>query len=313
MKVLVISGGGSKGAFGGGVAEFLIKECKKEYELFIGTSTGSLLIPLLSIGEIDKLKRLFTTVTQQDVFNNCPFIIKEVNGNFKISINHFGIVRSFLKRKKSFGESTNLRKLIGKSITRDEFRRMKESSAQVIVTVSNLTTNTLEYKSLKECSYLDFCDWIWASASMVPFMSLVEKNGCEYGDGGMGNIVPIYEALKRGACEIDIILLNSEKRSLIKPPVHNALDLTARAFDFMLNQIVSDDITIGKMEGIQRQVNLSFYRPPQELTTNSLIFDPRQMKAWWKQGYDYARNYEPVCRSFNAHEAIDLKESLTKQ
>jgi len=25
------------------------------------------------------------------------------------------------------------------------------------------------------------------------------------------------------------------------------------------------------------------------LTENSLVFDPTQMRAWWQEGYDYAR------------------------
>ena len=66
MKALVISGGGSKGAFAGGVAEYLVKVCKYQYDIFIGSSTGSLLVPLLSIGEIEKLKKIFTTVTQDE-------------------------------------------------------------------------------------------------------------------------------------------------------------------------------------------------------------------------------------------------------
>ena len=80
MKALVISGGGSKGAFAGGLAEYLITVCKHEYEIFIGSSTGSLLVPLLSIGEIEKLQTIFTSVTQTDIFNKCPFIIKIING-----------------------------------------------------------------------------------------------------------------------------------------------------------------------------------------------------------------------------------------
>ena len=48
MRALVISGGGSKGAFAGGVAEFLIQESGKKYDLFVGTSTGSLLISHLA-------------------------------------------------------------------------------------------------------------------------------------------------------------------------------------------------------------------------------------------------------------------------
>ena len=44
MRALVISGGGSKGAFAGGVAQYLIEQDKgREYDMFLGTSTGSLL------------------------------------------------------------------------------------------------------------------------------------------------------------------------------------------------------------------------------------------------------------------------------
>ncbi|GAA6773297.1 hypothetical protein AAGS39_40560 [Flavobacterium sp. CGRL2] len=54
MRALVISGGGSKGAFAGGVAQYLIEEKRHEYDLFLGTSTGSLLIPHLALGHIKK-------------------------------------------------------------------------------------------------------------------------------------------------------------------------------------------------------------------------------------------------------------------
>ena len=35
MRALVISGGGSKGAFAGGVAQYLIEEKKHKYDLLI--------------------------------------------------------------------------------------------------------------------------------------------------------------------------------------------------------------------------------------------------------------------------------------
>ena len=52
MRALVISGGGSKGAFAGGVAQFLMQEKGCEYDMFLGTSTGSLLVPHLAVGKI---------------------------------------------------------------------------------------------------------------------------------------------------------------------------------------------------------------------------------------------------------------------
>jgi len=44
MRAIVISGGGSKGAFAGGVAQYLIERQQRDYDLFVGTSTGSLLL-----------------------------------------------------------------------------------------------------------------------------------------------------------------------------------------------------------------------------------------------------------------------------
>lgn len=294
MKALVISGGGSKGAFAGGLAEYLITECKIKYKIFIGSSTGSLLVPLLSIGEIKKLKTVFTTIAQEDIFNNCPFILKKVKGVYKTKINHLGILQMFLEGKKTFGESENLRKLIGDNITEADFKRIQMN--EVIITVSNLNTMGVEYKEAKDCTYLDFCDWVWASASLVPFMSLVTKNGFEYADGGMGNIVPIYQAIQKGATDLDIIVLNSMEKTAKKLPVRNALELTSRVFSFMLNQIVTDDLIIGRLEGQNKKIKLNFYYPEEELTTNSLIFDPGQMKQWWDYGYLIGQKNKPECR-----------------
>ncbi len=99
MKALVISGGGSKGAFAGGLAAYFIHEGNRDYEIFIGSSTGSLLVPLLSIGDTTKLKTVFTTVTQNDIFSNCPFLLKKVKGVIKTKINHLGILQIFLEGK----------------------------------------------------------------------------------------------------------------------------------------------------------------------------------------------------------------------
>jgi len=291
MRALVISGGGSKGAFAGGLSEYLITQKKRNYEIYIGSSTGSLLVPLLSIGEIDKLKKVFTSTTQTDIFNNCPFIVREKKGIVKTHINHLGIIKMFFKKKKTFGESLNLRQLISKTITEQDYQKIKNTSKEVTVTVSNLTTMMVEYKNANDYDYNDFCDWIWASTSLVPFMSLVTKDNCEYADGGMGDFVPIYQAIKKGATEIDVIFLKSDTSN--KTPIQNALELTGRVFEFMLNQIARDGLIIGKIEGLRREITINFYHPPKPLTSNSLIFNPEQMKKWWDYGFIVGKENNP--------------------
>ena len=99
MRALVISGGGSKGAFAGGVAQYLLEVKKYQYDLFLGTSTGSLLIPHLALGNIEKIHSIYTNVSMRKIFNISPFIVKEKNGVDIVTINHFNVLRQFLKER----------------------------------------------------------------------------------------------------------------------------------------------------------------------------------------------------------------------
>jgi predicted acylesterase/phospholipase RssA len=46
IKALVISGGGAKGAWAGGFVEYLARKAGMSWDVLIGSSTGSLLVPL---------------------------------------------------------------------------------------------------------------------------------------------------------------------------------------------------------------------------------------------------------------------------
>ena len=130
-KALVISGGGSKGAFAGGVAQYLIKNKGKEYDLFLGTSTGSLMVSHLALGLLDELKELYTNVNQKSIFSNNPFKIKKIDGEKVISIRHLNTLWNFMNGRRTFGESKNLRSLIKRNIKKemyDEIRKKQRSS-----------------------------------------------------------------------------------------------------------------------------------------------------------------------------------------
>lgn len=290
MKALVISGGGSKGAFAGGVAQFLIEESQKKYDLFVGTSTGSLLISHLALGKLDKIKEIYSSVNQKSIFSNCPFVVKKKNGIDEISINHWNVLKNLINGKKTFGESENLRQLIRDSLTMDEFEELKNGPNDVVVTVSNLSLNQVEYKSINDYTYDEYCDWIWMSANYTPFMSLVRKNGCEYADGGLGSIVPIEEALKRGATEVDVVVLHTEVSYMNRMPSRNPFELLTTMLSFILDRIEYQNIRIGKFVANQKDAIINLYYTPTILTTNSLIFDKAKMTLWWKRGYLYAKN-----------------------
>ncbi len=288
MKALIISGGGSKGAFAGGVAEYLINDMGNVYDLFLGTSTGSLLTPHLALGDIGKIKKIYSSVSQSTIFDQCPFVIKKKHGTYDISINHFKVLKRLLSKKRSFGESKNLLKHIKKSLTPDEFEKLKRSDKDVVVTVSNISLNEVEYKSINDCDYQEFCEWIWISSNYPPFMSLVNKNGCDYADGGLGDMVPIEEALKRGAKELDVIVLETEVNYINRLPIRNPFALITNMVNFMMDRIEHQNIRIGRLSAQYNDATINIYHTPTVLTTNSLVFDKKNMTRWWKQGYEYA-------------------------
>ncbi len=289
MKALVISGGGSKGAYAGGVAQYLIQEERRDYDMFLGTSTGGLLVPHLAAGKIDKIRQVYTNVNQHNIFSVNPFVIRKKGNREYVSIDFLNSLWQFIKMKRTFGESKALRHYIKKHFTIEEYNLIKTTKHDVVVTVSNLSKNRVEYKSIKDFSYDEFCDWIWISCNYIPFMSLVKKNEFEYADGGLGCVVPIREAILRGATEIDAIVLESETMEYNKVLGKNPFSLMINLFGHLSDQVERNDITIGKLAAKNRGVQLNLYYTPSKLTENSLIFNKKLMTSWWDQGYNYAK------------------------
>jgi len=294
MRALVISGGGSKGAFAGGVAQYLMEREKRKYDMFLGTSTGSLLVPHLAVNNIPKLHEIFTNVQQQDIFSISPFVQRKRGDREYVSIDFINSLWQFIKMKRTFGESKALKRNIRRNFTLAEFQKIKQEKHDVVVTVSNLSMNRVEYKSVADCSYEEFCNWIWISCNYIPFMFLAKVNGYEYADGGLGSVIPIREAILRGATEVDAIVLEAETMGKQKVLGKNPFSLMISLFGHLLNQVERNDIVIGKLAAKNRNVKLNLYYTPTSLTENSLIFSKRLMQNWWQQGYEHAEQKHSV-------------------
>jgi len=132
-------------------------------------------------------------------------------------------------------------------------------------------------------------------------MSLVKKNDFEYADGGFGSMVPIREAIRRGATEVDAIILESENMEHNKVLGKNPFSLMVNLFGFVLDQVERSNIIEGKLAASNKNVLLNLYYTPSQLTENSLIFDKKLMKTWWDQGFKYAND-----------KAINVKENELK-
>ena len=288
-KALVISGGGSWGAWGGGVIEALVKCSGRDYDLVVGSSTGSILSSLSSIGDVDRLKDAYTSVTQEDIFDVNPF-------NKDGSINMFNAVKRivllnplmkiFGKDIVTLGESNQLRNTIKRFFSEKDFDKLKSSGKEVSIAVVNNNTEKAEMKSSKDGDYEDLVDWIWASACAPVFMTLVKKNGNEYVDGGIVEHIPIQDAIDKGATDIDVIVhRQSEYKEYPEYKSKNILDLFMKVIDVMHKEISKNDISISKLRAKDEDVVINFYYTPKQLSENSLIFDKETMTEWWEKGF----------------------------
>jgi NTE family protein len=238
-----------------------------------------------------KLNKSLPPLAQNDIFSLNPFIVRPDGDSYKVKINHINVIRQFILGRKTFGESFKLKKLILEKLTEEEFENLKSSANEVVVTVANLSLNQVEYKSIKDYNYREFCEWIWTSCNFVPFMSLNEKNGYEYADGGFGSKVPIEEAIHLGAKTIDVIILDSEMAGTNLLPSKNVFSLLTHLNLYMAERISRQNIRIGKLIARSKDVTLNFYYTPTSVTahSSSLIFNAEKMKIWWDMGYHYAQ------------------------
>jgi predicted patatin/cPLA2 family phospholipase len=117
-------------------------------------------------------------------------------------------------------------------------------------------------------------------------MSLYLKDGYEYADGGFGNLIPVQEAITKGATFIDTIVLRQEKAVYTNPSLQNAVVVFARTFDFMLNQIANDDLIISQLQADSNNAQIHFYFVNRILTSHSFIFDKKEMTKWWQEGIE---------------------------
>jgi predicted acylesterase/phospholipase RssA len=278
-NVAVISGGGSMGAFTVG----RLKKLDKNYDLIIGCSTGSLIAPLAILGEWDRLEEAYTSVTQESIFNVNPFNKK---GNIKM----FNTVWRIITGKKTIGETKNLRKLIEKNFTIEDYNKIRNLRKDVIVTVCNIRKkeDSIEYKSILDCDYEEFLNYIWASCNVPIVTSLLETKEGSYVDGGLVEVTPLQHifSFNEKPENIDCFVHSEKSNKVIYGRIRNIFHLIGRSISVLRNEITKDDILIGSKLSEKYGSKLNLYYLPYKLTNNALIFNKQEMKRWVKEGYD---------------------------
>lgn len=306
-RVLVVSGGGAKGAWGGGLAQTLVEDFEYNYKVVVGSSTGSLLAPLIALEEFDALREGYTTITDKDIFNVPPY---KTSGRNRGQLRGFNAFFRVITGRRTLGSSKNLLKTIRQFYTPAMYEKFKTNGKEHIATVVNLTTDGTEYKSSKDYSYDEMTEWMWASANAPIFMSLYKKDtlvdGSDtryfYVDGGVKEGVPLQKGIDFACADAAIKDIDVIVHSTLSPAyetVENGgiFKLLNRTIDLFLTENRQNDLAAAfRVEQIADDIefadnsnvlNINYYFMSEEamnVISNELLFDPTEMSKLWELG-----------------------------
>lgn len=279
-RCAVISGGGSWGAYSVG----MLMAMNVEHDCVVGCSTGSLMAPLVALGDWDRLVKAYSSIGLDGIFDKNPF-----KRNGKLS--KWKVIWMLVRGYMTVGRTDALRSTIKSFFTREDYDAIRHMGKNVVVTVTNLSSknNRTEYKSILDESYEDFVDYMWASASLPVIGTLIRKNGNVYCDGGLTDNVPLRWAIEN--------LLPTHVDCFIHEPItmreygeqpDNIFELASRVLDTMkIQNMVS---SYEKGEEAADHVNLQVYHLPELPEKSFITFDAGVMRKWIQTGYDYIKN-----------------------
>lgn len=246
-RALVISGGGSKGAFAVGVLKELYRRYPGlDFDIYVGTSTGSLIVPLVAGGMIDKLEKLYTTVTNRDIY---------IIGNIVDKLNDTSIF-----------DASPLWKIIQKNYTDDDYAHLLQSGKKVFINTVCLQTerlsvfsnqasfiHTRNYDVVQTLDANHFRRAMLASCCQPVFMQPIQVNrgvtgaanpDFQYVDGGVLEYVGIQMAIDAGAEEIFVIILSPDERFTLGPEYKDLLGILSVTIDILTSEVGRNDIEL---------------------------------------------------------------------
>lgn len=240
---LVISGGGSKGAFAVGVIKYLHQRFpEKDHSIVLGTSTGALVAPLVAVGQVELVERLYTSVRTEDIITK-------------------GNVVSRLLGSTALFDARPLARLIDSTWTPALFQQLMQSDKLVYVTTVCMQTGEVVYWGNRIAPGLngftvhqvhDREEWIravMASACQPVFMPPIELRSTEaaprqYFDGGLREYLAIEMAIALDATEIHAIALSPAAEPPENKRFTSAFGILEKTIDRFSDDVGLNDIRV---------------------------------------------------------------------
>ncbi|MCW3106814.1 MAG: hypothetical protein JWQ09_1320 [Segetibacter sp.] len=246
-RALVISGGGSKGAFAVGILKRLFNEYPNlDFDMFVGTSTGSLIVPLVAMKEMELLETIYTTQKTQNI------VLQNRLGD---RLNDHSIF-----------DATPLWKLLEANYTDSRYQDLLMTGKKLFLTTTCLQSGELEVFTtdpapLEPANYRlkalinanHFRKAVMASACQPIFMPPIKVNkdvpgepnpNFQFVDGGVREYAGIEMAIDNGATEIFTILLSPGTKAVDNKEYGDLFGILQKTIDIFTDDVGKNDLII---------------------------------------------------------------------
>jgi predicted acylesterase/phospholipase RssA len=245
-NALVISGGGSKGAFAVGAVEHLVEELNINFDIVSGTSIGALIAPLIITNEVEELVTIFRSLKTKDLLKKRCLLL------------------ALLKYDSIYDVSPGWR-IIQKELNEERTQRVLNSEKQMFLTTVNLQTGQVVYFQSGPPAKTDdkttvipietreqLQKAVLASANQPVLMSPVEvlpgsDPVRQYADGGVREIAPLKIVIDNGATDIYAVILSPEQHEPVNERFRKIPKILLRTISLIMEEILLNDSEVAKL------------------------------------------------------------------
>lgn len=276
-RALVLSGGGSKGAFQVGVLKALLERGTYWHSVH-GVSVGALNGAWLAMhkpedqpGSVSGLLDIWNNVhTSNDIYT--PWAPAKL---------HY----AWSMWKGSFNSGAPLRKIVEKCFNQ---QKLQDSGVKFTVGCCSLTTG--QYVAVDGASP-NIMEYVLASSHLPLVFEPLTVDGEQWVDGGIRHQIPILEALKERPDEIDVIItspVSMERVEDLESPLVSCPKVALRASEILADQVyINDYFTVSRVIRLGK-VKIRVFAPKSQPNQNSMDFDGQTIQKAIEMGYQTA-------------------------
>lgn len=278
MRALVLSGGGAKGAFQVGALEHILGDLEVQYDIIAGISVGALNGSYLSQFKTGEEKQSIKGLVEVWDRVNDARIFKP---NYPVLGKGFSMAYSVIATN-SLYDSSPVIELVESLL---DTQRMMDSGKELAIGCVSMKTGLCRYWDQNSP---DIVKAVGASSSYPIFFKPIVIEGDNWTDGGVRNIIPIEEAIRLGATEIDMITTSPIEQDLSFSS-NNVISSLLTVISILLDEVLDTDMLLGTLIAGYEDIPVRILAPDKGLSSG-LDFNQELVKLNREIGYQAAQS-----------------------